>query len=220
MVTETIRVLLVDDHAVLREGLRALLEGESDMQVASEAGTAAEAVTLALQDPPDVMVIDLGLPDKSGLEAIREVRKTNQSTRIVVLSMHSDSEIVRKAMEAGSDGYVPKSSAHANLLQAIRVVYSGERFLDPVAASALVDSITEPKTEAQRFANLSDREQEVIRLAAQGYSSREIGDQLHISPKTAETYRQRAFEKLNLEHRSDLIRFALLAGILDDLKQE
>jgi len=118
------------------------------------------------------------------------------------------------ALEAGCDGYVPKSSTHTSLLQAIRVVLKGDRFLHPAAATALVESLTGEQSEAEKFLLLSDREQEVLRLSAMGFSSREIGDKLLISPKTVETYRQRAMEKLNLEHRPALIQFALKAGIL------
>lgn len=217
MGTELIRILLVDDHKVLREGLRALLEDEEDMLVVAEAGTAREAVRRAIQARPDVVVMDLGLPGESGLDAIREIRKQDQKIRIVVLSMHSGRELVTQAFEAGSDGYVPKSSAHENLLKAIRTVYGGERFLHPTAATAIVDELLDKQREARLLNELSDREKQVLQLTAMGFSSREIGEQIYISPKTVETYRQRAMEKLDLEHRSDIIRFALRAGLLDDM---
>ena len=136
-----------------------------------------------------------------------------------MLSMHTKRDFVVEAIEAGCDGYVPKSSAHTSLLQAIGVVLSGERYLHPKAATALMDSLTGDQTAAEQFAELSDREQEVLRLTAMGYTSREIAEKLVISSKTVETYRQRAMEKLDLEHRSDLIRFALRAGLLDGLKK-
>ena len=122
-----------------------------------------------------------------------------------------------KAIEAGCDGYVPKSSAHTNLLQAIRVVYSGERYLHPKAATVLVDELTDRQAQNGLLSILSDREKDVIRLTAMGFTSREIGDKLALSPKTVDTYRLRAMEKLNLKHRSDIIRFALQAGLLDDM---
>lgn len=216
MTSRKIAILLVDDHKVLRDGLRSLLESEADMEVVGEAGTGEQAIQLTASLCPDVIVMDLGLPDMSGLEAIRAIRKDNSTSRIVVLSMHSRREFVVPAIEAGSDGYVPKSSTHTSLLQAIRVVLKGERYLHPIAATAVVESLTGQQSEAQKFELLSDREQEVLRLTAMGYSSREVGDQLMISPKTVETYRQRAMEKLGLAHRSDLIKFALRAGILYD----
>jgi len=218
MPTKLVRILLVDDHKVLRDGLRALLESEDNMVVIAEAGTGQEAIDLTQEHLPDVIVMDLGLPDISGLDAIRTIRKTNKQSRIVVLSMYSRREFVVPAIEAGCDGYVPKSSTHTSLLEAIRVVLRGERFLHPTAATALMESMTHKQSEAEKFALLSEREQAVFRLSAMGFTSREIGEKLYISPKTVDTYRQRAMEKLELAHRSDLIKFALRAGILDDFK--
>ena len=132
--------------------------------------------------------------------------------------MYSRREFVVPAIEAGCDGYVPKSSTHTSLLQAIRTVLGGERYLHPTAATALISAIKDEESETAQFAALSEREQDVLRLTAQGFTSREIGDKLIISSKTVETYRQRAMEKLNLEHRSALIKFAVRAGLLDDFK--
>lgn len=213
-----ISVLLVDDHKVLRDGLCALLESEDDLSVVDGVGTGADAIARARALKPDVIVMDLGLPDMSGIDAIRAIRQEDQTIKIVVLSMYSRSEFVRPALEAGCDGYVPKSSAHSSLLQAIRVVLSGERFLHPKAATALVETLADAPSEREQFQALSEREQQVLQLAAMGFTSREIGARLHISPKTADTYRQRALEKLGLDHRADLVRFALRAGILDDFK--
>ncbi|MEP7355611.1 MAG: response regulator transcription factor [Anaerolineales bacterium] len=212
------RILLVDDHQILREGLRALLESEADLVVVAEAGTGQAAVALAAECHPDLIVIDLGLPDMSGFEAIRCIRLADSAVRIVVLSMHTEREFVLQAVAMGCEAYVPKSTAHLSLLQAIRAVQAGERFLHPQLTSMLMESLTHTHTEAEQFQALSEREQAVLRLTAQGYIGREIGEQLILSPKTIETYRQRAFEKLGLEHRSDLIRFALRAGILDEFK--
>jgi len=219
MSDKKINILLVDDHKVLRDGLRALLESEDDMVVVAEAGSGQGAIKLADTFKPDIIVMDLGLPDMSGLDAIRAIRRDNKASRIVVLSMYTQREFVMPAIEAGCDGYVPKSSTHTSLLQAIRVVLKGERYLHPTAATAVVESLTGDQTEAEQFGLLSEREQEVLRLIAMGFTSREIGGQLHLSPKTIDTYRQRAMEKLGLEHRSDLIRFALRAGMLDDFKR-
>lgn len=214
-----ITILLVDDHKMLRDGLRALLESEPDLKVVADVGSGSDGIAAARSWQPDVIIMDLGLPDMSGLEAIRTIRQENQTSRIIVLSMHSRREFVLPAIEAGCDGYIPKSSTHTSLLQAIRVVLTGERYLHPKAATALMESFTQKQTELEQFATLSEREQTVLRLSAMGYSSREIGDQLIISPKTADTYRQRAMEKLHLAHRSDLIKFAVRAGILDTFKE-
>jgi two-component system response regulator NreC len=215
--TETeskIRVLLVDDHQVLRDGLRALLEGEEDMVVISEAGTGRDAISLAASLRPDVIVMDLGLPDGNGINAIREIRVQEIPVHIVVLSMYSDRELVMKALEAGSDGYVPKSSAHSDLLQAIRIVHSGQRYLHPIAATAVVDGMLDKQEGNHLLERLSDREAEVLRYTAMGFTSRDIGDRLALSPKTVDTYRQRAMNKLELENRADVIRFALRAGLM------
>lgn len=220
MTEAQIRVLLVDDHQVLREGLRLLLEGEEDMVVVSEAGTGQDAIRLALELHPDVIVMDLGLPDGSGIDVIQEIHSQEPSMRFVVLSMYSDRELVMKALEAGSDGYVPKSSAHSDLLQAIRVVHAGQRYLHPIAATAVVTEMLDKQEESQLLEILSDREAQVLRFTAMGFTSRDIGDRLSLSPKTVDTYRQRAMNKLELENRADLIRFALRAGLLDDADKE
>jgi two-component system response regulator NreC len=216
MIDQTIRVLLADDHQVLRDGLRALLESQADMRVVAEAGTGDEAIRLAGDARPDVIVMDLGMPGTSGLDAIQAIRQRNLPVRIVVLSMHGGREIITQALQAGADGYVPKSSAHDSLLQAIRVVHGGQRFLHPMAATALVDQLLDERREKKLLENLSDRETEVLRWTAMGFTSREVGQKLALSPKTVDTYRQRAMEKLKLDNRSDLIRFALRAGLLDD----
>jgi DNA-binding NarL/FixJ family response regulator len=211
-----IRILLADDHQMLRDGLRALLESQPDMCVVAEAGTGDEAIRLAASTQPDVIVMDLGMPGTSGLEAIREIRRQKLAAHIVVLSMHGGKEIVMQAIQAGSDGYVLKSSAHTNLLQAIRVVHRGECFLGPSAATVVVDELLDEHREAKQLSVLSDREMEVLRWTAMGFTSREVAERLALSPKTVDTYRQRAMEKLELNNRSDIVRFALRAGLLDD----
>lgn len=208
---------MADDHKVLRDGLRALLEGEEDMEVVSEAGTVEEAVHATETSKPDVVVMDLGMPGGSGLDAIRQIRQKELSVRIVVLSMHSGREMVLQALQAGSDGYVPKSSAHTDLIQAIRTVHRGQRFLHPEATSALVDELLDKQEESKLVSILSDRERDVLKLTAMGFNSREIGEQMALSPKTVDTYRERAMMKLNIEHRADIIRFAFRAGLLDSL---
>lgn len=211
---DQIRILLVDDHKVLREGLRSLLQEEKDMVIVGEAGTEQEAIRSATTLIPDVIIMDLGLPGGSGLDAIQTIKQTLPEIRIVVLSMHSRREVVLKALQAGCDGYVPKSSAHNSLLEAIRTVHEGERFLHPKAASALIEELTDARLDADLLLILSDRERDVLKLTAMGYTSREIGDQLALSPKTVDTYRQRVMEKLNLSHRAALVQFALRAGLL------
>lgn len=212
-----IKILLADDHKMLRDGLRALLEEETDMEVVAEAGTVDETIQKAERSMPDVIVMDLGMPGGSGLDAIREIRKKELPVRIVVLSMHSGREIVMQVLQAGSDGYVPKSSAHTDLILAIRTVFNGERFLHPEATTMLVDELLDKQEESKMVELLSERERDVIKLTAMGFTSREIGKKLALSPKTVDTYRERAMAKLKIEHRPDIIRFALRAGLLDAL---
>ncbi len=215
---DPVHILLVDDHKVLREGLRALLELESDLRVVGEAGTGAAAIELARSLAPDLMILDLSLPDMSGLEVIRAVRREMTGIRIIVLSMHSRREFVVPVMEAGSDGYVPKSATHTSLHEAIRVVLAGERYLHPVAATALLGAKRDSPSESVQFGTLSEREQDVLRLSAQGFTSREIAEKLTLSSKTVETYRQRAMEKLGIENRSEFVKFAVRAGLLDGFR--
>jgi len=212
-----IKILLADDHKMLRDGLRALLEEEADMEVVAEAGTVDDAVEITEKSKPDVIVMDLGMPGGSGLDAIREIRRRELPVRIVVLSMHSGREVVMQVLQAGSDGYVPKSSAHTDLIQAIRIVHKGQRFLHPEATTALVDDLLDKQEESKLVSLLSERERDVLKLTAMGFTSRGIGEKLALSPKTVDTYRERAMMKLNIEHRTDVIRFALRAGLLDSL---
>lgn len=212
-----IKILLADDHKVLRDGLRALLEGEGDMTVIAEAGTVDDAVLMTEKHLPDVVVMDLGMPGGSGLDAIRRIREKKLPVRIVVLSMHSGRGAVVEALQAGSDGYVPKSTAHSDLIQAIRTIHSGKRFLHPDATTALVDELLDKQEESKLVELLSERETNVLTLTAMGFTSREIGEKLSLSPKTVDTYRERAMAKLQIETKAEVIRFALRAGLLDSL---
>lgn len=216
--TDKIKILLVDDHQMLRDGLRSLLESQGEFEVAGEASSGGEAIQLTGLLEPDVVVLDLGLPDMNGLDALPRIKEANSKSKVIVLSMHISREYVSRAVEIGCDGYIPKSSTHTSLLEAIQIVMEGERFLHPRAASVLMASIAgESKRKEHQLDDLSDREREVVRLTALGFTSRESGLKLHISPKTVDTYRTRAMEKLEIDQRSELIRFALKAGLLDDV---
>jgi len=217
MTESMIRIHLADDHKMLRDGLRALLEGEGDMQVIAETGTVEDTIRVVAQNIPDVVVMDLGMPGGSGLDAIRKIRQQGLPVRIVVLSMHSGRDMVLEAIQAGSDGYVPKSTAHTDLIQAIRTVFTGKRFLHPDAATALLDNLLDRQEESKLVGLLSERETDVIKLTAMGFNSREIGERLALSPKTVDTYRDRAMVKLQIETKTELVRFALRAGLLDSL---
>lgn len=210
----SISVVLVDDHAVLRAGLCALLDNQDDLEVLGQAETADEALEMVEQLRPDVVVMDLGMPGMLAFDAIRVIRGSHPATRVIVLSMHKGSAVITRALEAGADGYVPKSSAHTDLLRAIRTIRNGKAYLHPSAATELVESIRTADSVQVTLSTLSDREREVMQWTARGYSSREIGDMLAISGKTVDTYRSRIMQKLQLEHRSQLVDLAFKAGMI------
>jgi len=213
---QTVRILLVDDHAVLRAGLRALLEVEAGFQVVGEAGTGEEGVRLTGQTKPDVVVMDLSMPGMGGLEAVRQIAALNQGTRVLVLTMHGEEEHLLPVLEAGGSGYVTKRSADEELIEAIHTVARGDVFLYPSGAKLLLRGLkskAEPGEE-DPLDRLTEREREVLSYTVEGFSSSEIGKKLFISPKTVDTYRARIMEKLGLRHRSELVRFALRKGLL------
>jgi two-component system, NarL family, response regulator NreC len=211
----TIRVLLADDHAVLRAGLKALIDAEPDLTVVGEAGNGEEAVRLTERLKPDVVVMDISMPVKDGLQATAEIGATAPGTRVLVLTMHAEEQYLLKVLEAGGSGYVLKRSADTELMEAIRAVHRGEAYLYPSATRLLLQAYrTGDRPQAPAGGRLSEREEEVLRLTAEGYSNSEIGKQLYLSPKTVDTYRQRIMEKLGLHHRAELVRYALDTGLL------
>ncbi|HEX8695834.1 MAG TPA: response regulator transcription factor [Longimicrobium sp.] len=213
---QTIRILLVDDHAVLRAGLRALLEAEPGFLVVGEASTGEEGVMKAGQLRPHVVLMDLSMPGMGGLEAVRQISALGQDIRTLVLTMHGEEEHLLPVLEAGGSGYVNKKSADEELIEAIKTVASGDVFLYPSGAKLLLRGLkqkAEPGGE-DPLERLTDREREVLAFTVEGFSSSEIGKKLFISPKTVDTYRARIMEKLDLHHRSELVRFALRTGLL------
>jgi DNA-binding NarL/FixJ family response regulator len=213
---DTIRVLLVDDHAVLRGGLKALLNLEADLDVAGEAGTGEEAIELARTVRPDVIVMDLAMPGMGGLDATRQITADNAESRVLILTSQAEEEYLLPVLEAGGSGYVHKTNADEDLINAIRTVARGEVFLYPKATKLLLRGykMAEERGEASPLEGLSDREREVLTFTAEGFSSTEIGKKLFLSPKTVDTYRARLMQKLGFQHRSELIRFALQTGLL------
>jgi DNA-binding NarL/FixJ family response regulator len=211
-----IRVLLVDDHAVMRAGLRALLAAEPDVEVVGEAATGEEGVERAAQLVPDVVLMDLSMPGYGGLAATRRITAAGLPCRVLVLTLHGEEEHLLPVLEAGGSGYVTKDCADRELLEAIRVVAGGDVYLDAGSARELVKNFRLPRPEPQDapLSRLSAREREVLTLTAEGYSSAEIGGRLGISGKTVETYRERLMDKLGLRHRSELVRLALREGLL------
>lgn len=215
---EKIRVLIADDHAILRSGLRMLISAQPDMTVVAEAQDGKEAVRLAAENAPDVAVLDVTMPEGGGLHAIAAIRKTAGSVRILLLSMHDEPAYLRTALAAGASGYVLKKSVDADLLSAIRAVYKGRTYVDSELAGGLISdflpgrSREHPKLSEKNV--LSERETQVLKLVAEGFSSRDIAEQILVSVKTVETYRRRFAEKLGLESRADIVRYALNLGLL------
>ena len=214
-----IRVILADDHAVVRAGLKAVLGASPDIEVIGEASDGAEAVQLAEQLAPDVVVMDLTMDGMDGATATREIVARHLRTRVLVLTMHAEEDYLVPVLEAGAAGYLMKNAADRELVDAVRTVARGDMFIRPSAARILAQGITKKDpldAERARFERLTDREQNVLRLTAQGYSAPEIGERLFISPKTVDTYKQRIGDKLGLTHRAEYITFALKLGLLAD----
>lgn len=213
----TIRLLLVDDHVVVRSGLRMLLDNEPDVEIVGEAGTAREALDSVPRLKPDIVLMDIGLPDKSGIDAAREIKRLRPETGIVALTIHEDEEYFFKMLEAGASGYVPKRAAPEELLTAIRTAASGEVYLYPSMAKLLVkdylDHDQEEKT-GRMLDGLTEREQEVLAHLADGASNEEIAETLNISPKTVARHRENIMRKLNLHSRSELVKYAIRKGII------
>lgn len=214
---EKTRLLLADDHAVLRAGLRLLLDAQADLKVVGEAGDGAEALRLAAELHPDLILLDLTMPGLSGLEALPALRKAVPGARVLILTMHDDEGYLRQALRAGASGYVLKKAADAELISAVRAVLRGEVYVHPSMTKALLEDLL-PAASGEGPANpwdlLSEREREVLILVARGHTSAEIAEQLTLSPKTVETYRSRGMEKLGLRSRAALVQFALARGLL------
>jgi two-component system response regulator NreC len=216
--THKIRVMIADDHAILRAGLRMLVNAQADMEVVSEAADGAKAVQTARETRPDVALLDLTMPRVGGMKALEELARDCRETRVLVLTMHDDPAYLRSALAAGASGYLLKRAVDAELIAAIRAVHRGGIFVDPRLAGVLVQDVLARKTAksgSARPANiLSRRELQVLKLVALGYTSAQIAGQLFVGVKTIETYRSRLAEKLGLQSRSDVVRFAVQMGLL------
>ena len=213
---DVVRVALCDDHAVVRSGLRRILEAEADLEVVGEAGSVKEAVALAADSRPDVFVMDLGLPDGSGIHATAEVLRVSPATRVLVLTVHDDIAYLRRAFEAGAVGYLVKEAADIELVLAVRQVASGKQYVHPALGAALLAPDASPARVGGPGGELSDRELEVLRMIALGLTNAEIGERLYVSVRTIETHRSHIHEKLNVRNRAELVRRARAAGLLED----
>jgi two-component system response regulator NreC len=209
----TIRVLVVDDHSVVRSGLRHVLEAEDDIEVVGEAGDMREAVFEARSQKPDVVLMDIVMPGPSGIEATPAVLKEAPDAKVLVLSMQDDPQYVREAFSAGASGYVLKEAADAEIVDAVREVSRGGRYVHPALGARLVVAEVEERVRAEEDP-LSDREREVLRLLALGHTNQEIAKKLYLSVRTVETHRAHIMQKLRLSSRAELVRFAMDEGLL------
>ena len=206
------RILVVDDHAIMREGIRLLLGLQEDIEIVGEASDGFEAIKKVQELTPDVIIMDIAMPNMDGLEAIRRIKKKNPKIRILVLTQHDNKEYVLSAIKAGSSGYVTKSALGSELVSAVRTVYNGEAFLYPTAATALVGCYLH-HSEEDPYDSLTNREKEILKLVAEGYTSRQIGEQLLLCEKTVTGHRTRLMGKLDLHNRTELVKYAIRKGL-------
>ncbi len=211
---DKIKVLLVDDHAIMRDGIRALLSLHDDIEIVGEASEGNEAVEKTRELAPDVIVMDIAMPGMDGLEATRRITKQNPKAKVLVLTQYDNKEYILSAIKAGSAGYVPKRALGSELVSAIRAVYHGDSFLYPSAATALVEDYRQQAQTGDAYDQLTPREREILKLIAEGHTSREIANMLFISLKTVLGHRTRIMGKLDLHNRTELIRYAMRKGIV------
>lgn len=212
-----LRILLADDHAVVREGLKTLINAQPDMEVIGEAADGNSAVYAAVACQPDIVIMDISMPALNGIQATTELKRVNPHVKVLALSVHEDVSYLQELLHAGASGYVLKRAAADALIQAVRTVASGAVYLDPPLAQKMVNRSDQPATHQNTTpsAALSEREADVMRLIAQGYSNKEIAAQLNLSIKTVETYKARAMEKLRLDSRVAIVRYAVQQGWLN-----
>ncbi|HEU4642154.1 MAG TPA: response regulator transcription factor [Gemmatimonadaceae bacterium] len=217
MSSDIIRVVLADDHMVVRTGLKAVLSSAKDISVIGEASNGREAIATAERLKPDVLVMDLSMAEMDGIAATKEIVAKGPTPRILVLTMHAEEEYLVQVLEAGASGYLVKSAADRELVDAVRAVARGDVYVQPTAGRVLARGLKRTDQAADiraRFERLTERERDVLRLVAEGYSAPEIGERLFISSKTVDTYKQRINEKLGVAHRSDYVKLALRLGLL------
>lgn len=209
-----IRVVIADDHAILRDGVRALLSTAQDVEVVGEAADGTEAVARCQALRPDVVLLDVNMPGLGGLEAALVLRRECPDTRVLILSQHEDREYVARALQAGAAGYVLKKAAGAELVSAIRAVHAGGLVLDPAVARAAMEPERSEDAGASDYDRLTDREKQVLRLVAEGRANKEVAEELGISVKTAMSHREHLMQKLGLHSRTELVKFALRIGVI------
>ncbi len=211
-----IKVMLVDDHALFRQGMRALLQSSSDIEIVGEATNGKEAIEKVSQLSPEVVLMDIAMPVMGGVEATRRIRKDNPEIGVLVLTQYEDSEYILSMLKAGAKGYIAKTATAAELVAAIRAVNKGESFLYPSATTALIkEYLTRARGEQSEYERLTDREREILQLVAEGRPNQEIADRLFISVKTVLRHRTSIMEKLGFHNRTELIKYAISKGLID-----
>ncbi len=210
---DKIKILVVDDHAILRDGVRALLSLNDDFDIVGEAAEGKESIKKAKELVPDVILMDIAMPGMDGLEATRRIRKENPKIKILALTQYDNKEYILSVIKAGAAGYVPKRALGSELVSAIRAVHKGDSFLYPSAAAALIQDYLQ-QAEEEPYDRLTDREREILKLIADGHTSREIADILFISLKTVLGHRMKIMKKLDIHNRTELIRYAMRKGLV------
>ncbi len=212
-----IRVLLADDHTILRAGLKMMLNAQPDIEVVGEAQDGRQAIQEAQRLQPDIVLMDITMPDINGIEATRQIKRLLPDIRVLMLTMHEHDEYVFQALQAGASGYMLKEAADTELITALRVIKSGQFYLSPTAQSVVVgDYLQRVRTGEERdsYSSLTEREREILKLVAEGYTNNQIAERLIISPKTVDTHRTHIMDKLNMHSRAELIKYAMRRGLL------
>ncbi len=216
---QKIRVLLADDHTILRAGLRMMLDAQPDIEVIGEASDGRQALAEAQRLQPDLVLMDITMPEMNGIEATRQIKRALDSTRVLILTMHENEEYLFQVLRAGASGYILKEAAGTELISAIRIVYSGRFYMSPSAQSMMVgDYLQRVRSGEERdsYSALTEREREILKLVAEGHTNNQIAERLFISPKTVDTHRTHIMDKLNLHSRAELVKYAMRRGLLED----
>lgn len=214
-----IRILLADDHTILRAGLKMMLNAQPDMEIVGEAQDGRQSIAEAQRLQPDVVLMDITMPDINGIEATKQIKKLLPDTRVLVLTMHEHDEYVFQALRAGASGYMLKEAAATDLITALRVIQSGQFYLSPTAQSVMVGDYLQrvrAGEEKDSYSSLTEREREILKLVAEGHTNNQIAERLVISPKTVDTHRTHIMDKLNLHSRAELVKYAMRRGLLEN----
>ncbi|MDQ2714203.1 MAG: response regulator transcription factor [Chloroflexota bacterium] len=214
-----IRILLADDHTILRAGLKMMLNAQPDMEVVGEAHDGRQAIQEAQRLQPDIVLMDITMPSINGIEATRQLKKLLPDARVLILTMHENDEYIFQALRAGASGYLLKEAADTDLIYALHIIQSGQFYLSPIAQSVMVGDYLQrvhAGEEKDSYSSLTEREREILKLVAEGFTNNKIAERLIISPKTVDTHRTHIMDKLNLHSRAELVKYAMRRGLLED----